>query len=242
MPNYQVKLITPDGSVTLDCPDDMYILDYFEENGVDLPYSCRAGSCTSCVGKIISGTVDQSDAYFLDECAMEMGDVLLCVAYPTSDLVIETHKEEEFIGSGGCGSSHQLTAFDKNHFTNYIPESGINSAFTRVNGYISQNENKLSIGANVAIADPNVMKKTDWRSSYVELSYNGQVIGKEPFRINGSYAVQQGLMPLGNAEFNIPSIYRGKELTVTTVVHGVYNSGSGQSGFPAKIQNKVRLK
>ncbi|XP_059648182.1 ferredoxin-A-like [Cornus florida] len=98
MAMHKVKLITPEGTKEFECPDDVYILDHAEENGIDLPYSCRAGSCSSCAGFIKNGKVDQSDGSFLEDEQMDQGWVLTCVAYPQGDVVIETHKEEELTG------------------------------------------------------------------------------------------------------------------------------------------------
>lgn len=80
---------------TIQVPEDQTILKTADAAGLTLPSSCNAGVCTTCAAKILEGEVDQSDGMGVSPELQKEGYVLLCVAFPRSNLKLETGKEEE---------------------------------------------------------------------------------------------------------------------------------------------------
>ncbi len=80
---------------TLKVPSDRYILHCVENQGVDLPFSCRNGACTACAVRVQSGDLRQPEAMGLSPELQSKGYALLCVSYAQSDLEVETQDEDE---------------------------------------------------------------------------------------------------------------------------------------------------
>ncbi|MDJ0618633.1 MAG: 2Fe-2S iron-sulfur cluster-binding protein [Calothrix sp. MO_192.B10] len=92
---YTVEFQHQDSIHTLQVPENETILSVADAAGLGLPSSCHAGVCTTCAAKIINGgVVDQTDGMGVNPELQKQGYVLLCVAYPRSDLKIETEKED----------------------------------------------------------------------------------------------------------------------------------------------------
>jgi len=68
------------------------VLDAALGAGIVLPYSCRSGACSTCKGKVVSGSVQAgpSPAQILTAEELAEGYTLMCQATPESDLVIES--------------------------------------------------------------------------------------------------------------------------------------------------------
>eukprot|EP00250_Pteridium_aquilinum_P019530 c24470_g2_i2 orf=278-748(-) len=97
---FKVTLRTPGGEKVIEVAEDVYVVDAAESAGVDLPISCRSGNCSSCAALLKSGQVDQSNQTFLDDEQVAQGFILACVAYPLSDIVVETHQEARLYSQG----------------------------------------------------------------------------------------------------------------------------------------------
>lgn len=77
--------------------DGEAILDAALRQGLAFPYGCRNGTCGTCKGKIVSGTVDYgaADTNILTEEDRTAGLALFCQARPLSDLVVEIHERND---------------------------------------------------------------------------------------------------------------------------------------------------
>ena len=88
MKTFQVKILNRDGlSYQVNCKQPL--LDSLKEQGVDLPYGCKYGGCITCAAKLVCGEVDQRRQVALNNRQINDGYIILCVARPLSNLILE---------------------------------------------------------------------------------------------------------------------------------------------------------
>lgn len=86
-PVYKVELRNQ--GVTLSVRSDQAIYQAALDVGIQLPIGCNYGGCITCAAKLIEGKVRQPGASALNRRQSKAGYVLLCVAQPKTDCVIE---------------------------------------------------------------------------------------------------------------------------------------------------------
>ena len=69
--------------------DKRPLLDSLKEQGVDLPYGCKYGGCITCAAKLVYGEVDQRRQVALNNRQINDGYIILCVARPKSNIILE---------------------------------------------------------------------------------------------------------------------------------------------------------
>jgi ring-1,2-phenylacetyl-CoA epoxidase subunit PaaE len=71
------------------------ILDVALKNGIQLPYSCRGGRCSTCTARCTSGRVKMSINDVLTPSDLAAGLILTCVSYPEADVELTFDAEKE---------------------------------------------------------------------------------------------------------------------------------------------------
>ncbi|HEY1329759.1 MAG TPA: 1,2-phenylacetyl-CoA epoxidase subunit PaaE [Casimicrobiaceae bacterium] len=64
------------------------ILDAGLRNGIELPYSCKGGVCSTCRCRLLEGEVDMDVNFALEDYEVARGFVLACQSYPVTDKVV----------------------------------------------------------------------------------------------------------------------------------------------------------
>jgi ring-1,2-phenylacetyl-CoA epoxidase subunit PaaE len=64
------------------------ILDAGLRNGIELPYSCKGGVCSTCRCRLLEGQVDMDVNFALEDYEVARGFILSCQSYPVTDKVI----------------------------------------------------------------------------------------------------------------------------------------------------------
>ena len=63
------------------------ILDAALDNALDAPFACKAGVCSTCKCKLVSGEVEMMTNHALEDYEVEAGFILSCQSFPLSGRV-----------------------------------------------------------------------------------------------------------------------------------------------------------
>ena len=88
--NTEIIVVLDDEETTFEMRMDELILDAALAKGLDAPYSCQGGVCSSCLAKVVEGKAVMERNTILDEEEIEEGLILTCQAHPiTSKIKID---------------------------------------------------------------------------------------------------------------------------------------------------------
>lgn len=80
----ELTITVDDEEIVLSMPKNKTVLQAALDNGLDVPYSCQGGICSSCVARITEGTAEMEKNSILVDSEIQEGLVLTCQAHPTS--------------------------------------------------------------------------------------------------------------------------------------------------------------
>ncbi|MGY8817801.1 MAG: 1,2-phenylacetyl-CoA epoxidase subunit PaaE [Pseudomonadales bacterium] len=84
-----ITVISDGRELSFDLPrNTVSVLDAGNAQGAELPYSCKAGVCSTCKCKVVSGEVEMDSNFALEDYEVAAGYVLSCQSFPVSDNVV----------------------------------------------------------------------------------------------------------------------------------------------------------
>ncbi|MBW7868410.1 MAG: 2Fe-2S iron-sulfur cluster binding domain-containing protein [Brumimicrobium sp.] len=90
----QVTIILDEEEETFELASDgSSILSEAESYGMDAPYSCRGGVCSTCKAKVLEGSASMDKNFTLTDKEVAEGYILTCQAHPSSPKIIVSYDE-----------------------------------------------------------------------------------------------------------------------------------------------------
>ena len=83
----KITIMVDDEETTFEMSQKQTILDAALKQGIDAPYSCQGGICSSCLCRVTSGTAEMKKNSILTDKEIADGLILSCQAHPTSESI-----------------------------------------------------------------------------------------------------------------------------------------------------------
>ena len=80
----QISVLVDGEETSFEMSKKQTLLEAAVKQGLDVPYSCQGGVCSSCICKITEGAADMKKNQILNEAEVAEGLTLACQAYPTT--------------------------------------------------------------------------------------------------------------------------------------------------------------
>ncbi|MFV8441369.1 2Fe-2S iron-sulfur cluster-binding protein [Flavobacterium sp. LB2P44] len=83
----KITIMVDDEETTFEMSQKQTVLDAALKQGIDAPYSCQGGICSSCLARVTSGTAEMTKNSILTDKEIADGLILTCQAHPTSETI-----------------------------------------------------------------------------------------------------------------------------------------------------------
>ena len=83
----KITIMVDDEETTFEMSQKQTILEAALKQGIDAPYSCQGGICSSCLCRVTSGTAEMTKNSILTDKEIADGLILSCQAHPTSETI-----------------------------------------------------------------------------------------------------------------------------------------------------------
>jgi ring-1,2-phenylacetyl-CoA epoxidase subunit PaaE len=83
----KITVMVDDDETTFEMSQKQTILEAALKQGLDAPYSCQGGICSSCLARVTSGTAEMTKNSILTDKEIADGLILTCQAHPTSETI-----------------------------------------------------------------------------------------------------------------------------------------------------------